>query len=43
MGGVYEAVSTEQGFWFSSHEKWKALMLPYLDIPIYRQVFRTGA
>jgi len=32
----------QQGFWFSSHEQWKILQLPYLEIPLVRQLFTNG-
>jgi hypothetical protein len=35
-------IDVERGWWFSSHEKWKYMMLPYTDIPINRRVFLNG-
>jgi len=32
-------VTVQQGFWFSSHEQWKILQLPYLDIALVKQLF----
>ena len=32
-------VTAQRGFWFSSHEQWKALLLPYLALPLVRDVF----
>lgn len=35
-------ILVEEGYWYSAHEKWKYLVLPYLDIPVNRQVFLNG-
>eukprot|EP00930_Biecheleria_cincta_P034732 TRINITY_DN23967_c0_g1_i1.p1 TRINITY_DN23967_c0_g1~~TRINITY_DN23967_c0_g1_i1.p1 ORF type:complete len:666 (+),score=135.99 TRINITY_DN23967_c0_g1_i1:125-1999(+) len=35
-------ISIQQGFWFSSHEQWKTLQLPYLDLPLVKQIFANG-
>eukprot|EP01087_Luapelamoeba_hula_P010238 TRINITY_DN2706_c0_g1_i1.p1 TRINITY_DN2706_c0_g1~~TRINITY_DN2706_c0_g1_i1.p1 ORF type:complete len:330 (+),score=52.71 TRINITY_DN2706_c0_g1_i1:430-1419(+) len=35
-------ITVQQGFWFSSHEQWKYMELPYLDVPINRRVFLNG-
>lgn len=35
-------ISVQQGFWFSSHEQWKTLQLPYLDLPLVKKVFANG-
>jgi len=35
-------IDVEKGWWFSSHEKWKYMILPYNDIPINRRVFMNG-
>ncbi|EGG13816.1 hypothetical protein DFA_11577 [Cavenderia fasciculata] len=35
-------ITVQRGWWFSSHEQWKYLMLPYLDVPINRMVFENG-
>eukprot|EP00437_Effrenium_voratum_P007366 CAMPEP_0181437902 /NCGR_PEP_ID=MMETSP1110-20121109/21625_1 /TAXON_ID=174948 /ORGANISM="Symbiodinium sp., Strain CCMP421" /LENGTH=621 /DNA_ID=CAMNT_0023561557 /DNA_START=42 /DNA_END=1907 /DNA_ORIENTATION=+ len=32
----------QKGFWFSSHEQWKTLQMPYLDIPIVKHLFTNG-
>lgn len=34
-----EVITVQQGFWFSSHEQWKIMVLPYLQIPFVRQIF----
>lgn len=35
MGGV-GPITVQQGFWFSSHEVWKVLEMPYLDVELVR-------
>lgn len=35
QGGV-GPITVQQGFWFSSHEQWKALEMPYRDVDIFR-------
>ncbi|MBI4971211.1 MAG: 6-phosphogluconolactonase, partial [Candidatus Omnitrophica bacterium] len=35
-------LTTLKGFWFSSHEMWKYLILPYTDDPTVRQIFENG-
>ncbi len=30
------------GWWFSSHEQWKLLMMPYTAVPIARRVFESS-
>jgi len=32
-------ITVQEGFWFSSHEQWKLMVLPYLEIPLVKQVF----
>lgn len=32
----YGPVTVEQGYWFSAHEPWKILEMPYLDVDIVR-------
>jgi len=32
----------QEGFWFSSHEQWKFIVLPYMDLPLPRRVFKNG-
>eukprot|EP00930_Biecheleria_cincta_P072451 TRINITY_DN5984_c0_g3_i1.p1 TRINITY_DN5984_c0_g3~~TRINITY_DN5984_c0_g3_i1.p1 ORF type:complete len:704 (+),score=123.98 TRINITY_DN5984_c0_g3_i1:51-2162(+) len=34
-----ENITVQQGFRASAHEQWKLLVLPYLDIPLVKQVF----
>jgi hypothetical protein len=35
-------ISVQRGWWFSSHEQWKYLELPYLSVPINKRVFLNG-
>lgn len=35
-------ITVQQGFWFSSHEQWKILEMPYLDIDIVKRVFHNA-
>eukprot|EP00440_Ansanella_granifera_P008854 gb/GFBE01009595.1/.p1 GENE.gb/GFBE01009595.1/~~gb/GFBE01009595.1/.p1 ORF type:complete len:663 (+),score=130.69 gb/GFBE01009595.1/:2-1990(+) len=35
-------MTVQQGFWFSSHEQWKTLQLPYLDLPLVKRIFTNG-
>lgn len=35
-------ITVQKGFWFSSHEQWKLLEMPYLDIPLVRRVFHNA-
>mmetsp|Transcript_23573 Transcript_23573/g.42586 ORF Transcript_23573/g.42586 Transcript_23573/m.42586 type:complete len:639 (+) Transcript_23573:53-1969(+) len=37
-----ENLTVQRGFWFSSHEQWKILQMPYLAIPQVRKVFANG-
>ncbi|KAL3956127.1 hypothetical protein ACCO45_008973 [Purpureocillium lilacinum] len=41
MGGV-GPITVEQGFWFSSHEPWKVLELPYYDVDIVRRLYHNA-
>lgn len=36
-------ITVQKGWWFSTHEQWKTLLLPYLtsDLPLVRKVFRN--
>jgi hypothetical protein len=36
------SITVEEGYWHSSHEKWKYLVLPYTDVPINRRIFLNG-
>jgi hypothetical protein len=35
-------LTVQKGWWFSSHEQWKYLFLPYLDSDINKRVFMNG-
>lgn len=35
-------ITVERGFWFSAHEQWKNLFLPYQLSSTYRRVFRNN-
>jgi len=35
-------ITVQQGYWFSSHEQWKLMVLPYLELPLVRQVFTNA-
>lgn len=36
------SITVQRGWWFSAHEQWKYMMLPYIDIPINQRVFYNG-
>ena len=36
------SITVQEGWWFSAHEQWKYLELPYLDVDINRRVFMNG-
>ena len=35
-------LTTQRGWWFSSHEQWKFMVLPYLDVPIVSRIYKLG-
>ncbi|KAK4934149.1 hypothetical protein LTR66_015704 [Elasticomyces elasticus] len=35
-------ITVQNGFWFSSHEQWKLLEMPYLDIPLVYRIFHNA-
>ncbi|CAE7211853.1 unnamed protein product [Symbiodinium necroappetens] len=44
---VYKAADNtkmvlQKGYWFSAHEQWKTLQLPYMDIPLVKHLFANG-
>ncbi|KAH7041217.1 putative GPI anchored protein [Microdochium trichocladiopsis] len=41
QGGV-GPITVRKGFWFSSHEVWNQLELPYFDVDIVKRVFMNG-
>ena len=40
-GGV-GPITVQQGFWFSSHEQWKVLEMPYYDVNIVKRVYTNA-
>jgi hypothetical protein len=32
-------ITVQEGFWFSSHEQWKVLQMPYYDDPLVKRLF----
>lgn len=45
-GGIYAGskITVQEGFWFSTHEQWKALLMPYFsdDLSLVRRVFHSA-
>ncbi|KAI2760410.1 CAZyme family GH162 [Penicillium roqueforti] len=41
MGG-FGPITVQKGFWFSSHETWKVMEMPYYDIDIVRRLFKNA-
>ncbi|KAF7552641.1 hypothetical protein G7Z17_g4164 [Cylindrodendrum hubeiense] len=41
LGGV-GPITVRKGYWFSSHEIWNQLELPYYDVDIIRRLFKNG-
>jgi len=37
-----DKITCQRGHWFSSHEQWKYLTMPYLDVPINRRIYING-
>ncbi|RAO69576.1 uncharacterized protein BHQ10_005588 [Talaromyces amestolkiae] len=35
-------ITVQKGYWFSSHETWKVLEMPYYDIDIIRRVYQNA-
>ena len=35
-------ITVQQGFWFSSHEQWKVLEMPYYDVNIVKRVYTNA-
>jgi len=38
---MHANITVQRGFWFSAHEQWKYMVLPYLEVPIAKAVFRN--
>jgi hypothetical protein len=34
-----ETITVQKGWWFSSHEQWKYMFLPYLQTDIHKRLF----
>ena len=37
-------ITVQKGWWFSTHEQWKALLLPYVsdDLPVIKKLFANA-
>lgn len=35
-------ITVQKGYWFSSHEQWKLLEMPYTDVPLVRRLFANA-
>lgn len=42
LGRHIGPITVQKGFWFSSHESWKLLGMPYLDVPLIYRVFHNA-
>ncbi|CAI7565174.1 unnamed protein product [Penicillium glandicola] len=40
--GNFGPITVQKGYWFSSHETWKVMEMPYYDIDIVRRVFKNA-
>ncbi|EPS34573.1 hypothetical protein PDE_09537 [Penicillium oxalicum 114-2] len=40
--GKYGPITVQKGYWFSSHETWKVMEMPYYDVDIIRRVFKNA-
>lgn len=40
-GGV-GPITVQEGFWFSSHEQWKVMEMPYYDVDIVKRVYTNA-
>ncbi|ORY25727.1 putative GPI anchored protein [Naematelia encephala] len=38
----YDTITVQKGFWFSSHEQWKLLEMPYLDDQYVYRIFHNA-
>lgn len=41
MGG-YGPITVQEGYWFSGHEPWKVLELPYYDVDLVRRLYHNA-
>ncbi|RDB22231.1 hypothetical protein Hypma_010743 [Hypsizygus marmoreus] len=37
----YKSITVQKGFWFSAHENWGWMQLPYTDIPLMKDLFEN--
>jgi hypothetical protein len=35
-------ITVEKGWWFSAHEQWKHLFMPYLDVEIFNKIQKNN-
>ena len=35
-------ITVQRGFWFSSHEQWKLLEMPYLSVPLVKRIYHNA-
>lgn len=42
VGSRSTPITVQKGYWFSSHEQWKLLEMPYLDVDIVKRVFHNA-
>lgn len=42
VGKSIKPITVQQGFWFSSHEQWKILEMPYLDLALVKRLFHNA-
>ncbi|KAJ5662378.1 uncharacterized protein N7477_009994 [Penicillium maclennaniae] len=40
--GDFGPITVQKGYWFSSHETWKVMEMPYYDIDIVRRVYENA-
>lgn len=40
--GAPGPITVQRGWWFSAHEQWKTMLLPYFDIPLIKTVFANS-
>ncbi|KAH8756135.1 putative GPI anchored protein [Hyaloscypha finlandica] len=41
MGGV-GPITVQKGFWFSAHEQWKVMEMPYYDVDLVKRLFTNA-
>ncbi|KAJ5881865.1 uncharacterized protein N7529_000537 [Penicillium soppii] len=40
--GKFGPITVQKGYWFSSHETWKVMEMPYYDVDIVRRLFKNA-